>query len=197
MTNPLPSDPYLALSAALQRWAELPQPQWLVVREGFRRRKAVARELVVFPGSQSHDLLFVSRGLLRFFYLDEGGRETNKAFVAENEFAAPLASAVLQQPVYYGVEALEETEYLSMPLGEFRALYHRHPVFERLGRCLAEMLLVRKERRMRSMLEQTATERYRTFLAENPLLAERIPQYHLASYLGITEVSLSRLKKAL
>ena len=79
---------------------------------------------------------------------------------------------------------------------EFTELYSHDLVYERLGRKLAEQLLVRKELRMRSMLEQSASERYLEFVKKYPDLVDRIPQYHLASYLGITEVSLSRLKNS-
>jgi len=102
---------------------------------------------------------------------------------------------MLNLPVYYGIQALEPTTYLVAPLEQFTALYTVDPLFERIGRKLAELLLIRKELRMRSMLEQTATERYLDFIQKNPSLAERIPQYQLAAYLGISEVSLSRLKK--
>ena len=70
-------------------------------------------------------------------------------------------------------------------------------MFERLGRKLIESLLVRKELRTRSLLQQSAKERYLSFLETYPHLVARIPQYQLASYLGITEVSLSRLKNSM
>ena len=146
------------------------------------------------PGDETHELLFCCQGVLRFYYLSADGKETNKAFIAENEFAGPLASTMLGLPVYYGIQALEQTDYLVAPLSQFTALYSANPLFERIGRKLAELLLMRKELRMRSMLEQTATERYLDFKAKNPSLINRIPQYQLASYLGISEVSLSRLK---
>ncbi len=185
------------LRSAFSHWADLSDSQWERLSSVFSARRTAAREFVSQPGDNAHNLYFVVSGLLRFFYISPDGKETNKAFVAENEFAGPLASAALGLPLYFGIQALENTEMLVAPLADFSALYGADPLFERLGRRLAEQQLVRKELRMRSMLEKNARERYLDFVSLNPLLAERIPQYHLASYLGITEVSLSRLKRGI
>lgn len=80
-------------------------------------------------------------------------------------------------------------------MSDFVALFEQHPIFDRLGRKLAEWLLIRKELRARSLLQQQAKERYLDFEEQYPDLVKRVPQYHIASYLGITEVSLSRLKR--
>ncbi len=185
------------LRDGFSQWAALPKPQWQQLATIFRVRHAAQREFVTQPGDDKHELIFVCQGLLRFYYLSADGKETNKAFIAENEFAGPLASAMLGLPLYFGIQALEGTTMLVAPFSDFTALYDQHPLFERLGRKLAEQLLVRKELRMRSMLEKSAHERYLEFLNTNPQLVHRIPQYHLASYLGITEVSLSRIKNSM
>lgn len=189
-------DLFKALRTATEKWTALDEAQWARLADIFVVRQVAARAYVSLPGDAAHELLFVCQGLLRFYYVSEDGKESNKAFIAENEFAGPLASAMLNLPIYYGIQALEPTTVLVAPFTQFTALYQENPVFERLGRRLAELLLVRKELRTRSMLEQSAMERYHDFVQANPELLHRVPQYHLASYLGITEVSLSRLKNA-
>jgi len=74
-------------------------------------------------------------------------------------------------------------------------LYDRHPVWERIGRIKAERLAIQKEFREKEFLLDTAETRYRRFLKEFPDLTDRIPQYYIASYLGITDVALSRIRK--
>lgn len=193
--QPQSNSAYLTqLRTTLEQWTILSEEAWAQLTAVFTLKTAAPKTNIAFPGDTAHELIFVCQGLLRFYYLSENGKETNKAFVVENEFAGPLASAALNLPLYFGIEALEETTMLVAPFSQFQLLYEQHPAFERIGRKLAELLLIRKEVRMRSMLEQTATERYLDFIQNQPTLAERIPQYHLASYLGITEVSLSRLK---
>lgn len=183
------------MRVALSTWVELTELQWQTLAAIFRVRKVEARQHLLQPGSKEHELLFVYQGLLRFYYPAEDGSESNKAFVAENAFAGALAASALNLPVIYGVEALEDTTLLAAKIDDFTTLFDEHPVFDRLGRKLTELLLVRKELRTRSFLQQDATARYLDFIKEHPDLVRRVPQYHVASYLGVTEVSLSRLKK--
>ena len=190
------SDPYLALRQAFSPWADLSDELWSELAAIFRLKSAVDREFVTLPGEDTHELIFVCKGLLRFYYLSADGKETNKAFIAEHQFAGPLASAALGLPIYYGIQALEDTTMLIAPFRAFTALYDKDSRFERIGRKFAELLLIRKEKRTRSLLQQNASERYHDLLHSHPDLIQRIPQYHLASYLGITEVSLSRLKNS-
>ena len=156
-----------------------------------------AGEHLHYPGDSEHKLIFVSSGLLRFYYPSEDGKESNKAFLTEGAFGGALAAASLGLPLIYGVEALEETALLAADLSDLCALYDEHPVFDRFGRKLAERLLTRKELRMRALLQQSAKERYLELRQAQPDLVRRVPQYHLASYLGVTEASLSRLKRDL
>lgn len=188
---------YQQLRQAFSAWGRLTDAQWEPLAEIFRGRTAVPKQFVTLPGSEKHELIFVCDGLLRFYYVGEDGKETNKAFLAEGEFGGPLASAMMGLPLYFGIQALEPTSMLVASFEAFTALFPRHQVYERLGRKLAESLLMRKELRMRSLLENNAKERYLRFCQKNPHLVERVPQYHLASYLGIAEVSLSRLKNSL
>lgn len=184
------------LRATLIDWVALSDSEFETLARLFHHRSVERNTQVVLPGTAAHELLFVCRGLLRFYYVGSDGIESNKAFVAENEFAAPLAAFHLDLPVTYGVQALEPTTFLAADYAEFVALFDAAPAFDRLGRKLAEYLLVRKEQRTRSFLQQDAGERYRDFLRQHPALAARVPQYHIASYLGISEVSLSRLKRS-
>lgn len=189
--------PYSQLRAAVEQWVDLTETQWQRLAMIFQPREIQEQMYLLQPGDYVHELLFVCTGLLRFYYLAEDGTETNKAFIAENTFAGPLAAAVLKLPVIYGIQALEPTSLLVARYADFVALFDEEPVFDRLGRKLAEWLLVHKELRTRSLLQDQATARYVAFKEQFPELVERVPQYHIAAYLGITEVSLSRLKRGL
>lgn len=188
---------YRKMQTVVARWVNLEVPEWNVLASLFSIRKVEARAHVLLPGSNVHELLFVCEGLLRFYYPAADGATSNKAFIAEDTFAGPLAASSLGFPVLYGVQALEPTTLLVASFAEFVALFEQHPAFDRLGRKLAESLLIHKEIRARSLLQQRARERYLDFIEHHPDLVQRIPQYHIASYLGITDVSLSRLRRAL
>ncbi|MEL7362943.1 MAG: Crp/Fnr family transcriptional regulator [Bacteroidota bacterium] len=183
------------MRAALADWVALSEAQFATLASIFEERQAAKGDRLLQPGDRRHEILFVVDGLLRFYYGGEDGAESNKAFVAEDTFAGALASARLDLPVLYGIEALEPTTYLAADCAAFTALYEADPVFDRLGRCFAELLLVRKERRTRSFLQHDARARYDAFRAAHPDLLQRVPQYHIASYLGVSEVHLSRLRR--
>lgn len=186
-----------SLTDAARAWAPLSDLEAGVLEDAFARREVARGDAVALPGSSDHHVLFVERGLLRFYYPADDGRESNKAFVAEGEFAGALAAAGLGVPILYGVDALEDATVRAASVRAFRDLFDVAPGFERLGRRLAEHILMRKERRARSLLLQSATQRYVAFLEAEPDLAQRVPQYHVASYLGVTDVHLSRVRREL
>lgn len=186
---------FAQMQRAVGAWVTPTERQWEGLSGIFRVEKVEAGEYLLQPGDNQHELLFVCEGLLRFYYPAEDGTESNKAFVAENAFAGALAASALNLPVIYGVEALEPSTLLVTSIAEFTELYDEHPVFDRLGRKLTELLLMRKELRTRSFMQQSAKERYVEFCSKHPDLLARVPQYHVASYLGVTEVSLSRVKR--
>ena len=185
------------MQRVVSNWVSLSDAQFERLFSIFQPKKAQAQSSLLLPGDRVHELIFVVSGLLRFYYLDENGAESNKAFVAENEFAGPLASAALDLPVIYGIQTLETSTLLIARYSDFSSLFDEHPAYDRLGRKFAELLLVRKELRMRSLLQKKAADRYVEFCEQYPDLLQRVPQYHIASYLGITEVSLSRLRRSM
>ena len=182
---------------AARRWAPLSDAEADRLVAAFEPRTAAAGQPVALPGADTHDILFVTDGLLRFYYPADGGRESNKAFVAEGEFAGALAAGGLGVPLMYGIEALEGTRYLAVGFDRWTDLVESSPAFERLGRKLAEHLLMRKERTARSLRLQSAAERYAALVEARPDLVQRVPQYHLASFLGMTDVHLSRVRRGL
>ena len=119
----------------------------------------------------------------------------NKAFAKESDFAGSISGIVSGAPSRFYIQALEDTDVLVLPTALIKEGYDRHPSWERLGRRLAERIALQKELREAAFLLDSAETRYHQFLQEFPDISNRIPQYHIASYLGITEVSLSRIRK--
>ena len=185
------------LKTALAAWVDLDDDQWHRLVGLFEVRTAREQEHLLLPGDRIYELFFVCEGLLRFYYLADNGTESNKAFIAEDQFAGPLAASALDLPVIYGVQTLEPTTLLAARYADFVTLFEEHPVFDRLGRKLMEWMVVQKELRERVALHQTARERYLAFVQQYPQFAQRVPQYHIASYLGMTAESLSRLRRKL
>jgi CRP-like cAMP-binding protein len=101
----------------------------------------------------------------------------------------------LQEPCSFFIQALERTDTIVLPNRLLNELYDRHVCWERFGRKMAEHLVIIKEAREKELLLDSLEVRYQRFLKEFPSLVDRIPQYHIASYLGVTDVALSRLRQ--
>lgn len=194
---PHASNPHERMRAAAARLVELSESQWHEFSSRFDVRAFARHATVLLPGSVDHQFFFIAEGLLRVYTLGDDGREASKGFIGANAFGGPLAAFMLGMPSLYGVEALEDTTILAARYGDLFALYDRHPVFDRFGRKCMEALVVHKELRERIALHETARERYAAFVKHFPDLADRVPGYHVASYLGMTPESLSRIRTAL
>lgn len=188
---------YQQMRAAVERWVEMPASQWNEFAALFRVETFGRQDPVLLPGSMDYTFFFVAEGLLRVYTVAGNSKECNKGFIADNIFAGPLAAFMLGLPSLYGIEALEPTTLLTARYSDLIALYDRHPVFDRFGRTFMEWMVIQKELRERITLHQTAKERYLAFMEQYPQFAQRVPQYHIASYLGITPESLSRLRRTL
>lgn len=143
----------------------------------------------------SKEIYFIIDGIVHSFYLTTEGKEFIKHFALKNDVVGSFSSLVLKTPCRFSVQALEKTEVFALPLAIVNAGYQRHPAWERIDRKHAERIAVKKELRECDFLIDSPEVGYRQFLSEYPGLVDRIPQYHIASYLGITDVALSRIRK--
>ncbi len=145
-------------------------------------------------GEMGDRLAFVRQGLLRSYYISPKGEEYNKHFFVAGSFLAPLTSLVTKQPSPVYIGALEGSDILVASYSDLESLYSEYLELNILGRKLVEYAWIGKERRETQLIMLSATERYHAFLEEFPGLDQRIPQYQVAFYLGITPVQLSRIR---
>jgi CRP-like cAMP-binding protein len=179
----------------IESQVSLPDAEWDYAVSLLAERTFKKEEYLVRTGEIAHNFYFLVTGLVRFYYSTEGGKEFNKHFAMENGFAGSFQSLVLGEPCGFFLQTMERTGTIILPNSQLRELYRRHPCWERLGRRNAENLVLVKEAREKEFLLDSLEVRYRRFLKEFPGLADRIPQYHIASYLGVTDVALSRLRR--
>ena len=160
----------------------------------FSARRLNQGEYFVHAGVVSNELGFLNAGLLRFFYRTPDGKEFNKSFVSENQFVSAYSSFLTDSKPRYSIQALEDCFMLVADLKPVISLFETSQRWERLGRVFAEQLYVKKEIREAEFLLDDAKTRYRSFQRNFGALEYRLPQYHIASYLGITPVALSRIR---
>ncbi len=163
-----------------------------------KRREFQKGELFVREGAICNHLLFIQRGLFRYFILHEG-RDVTKDFAvdSQNSFCTSYTSFMLQKPSAIWIEALEPSEVLIWERPDVFPLFEEHPQWLLFLKKMIDRLFFRKERKEIELLKCSAEERYRHFITDFPGLSQRVPQYHIASYLGIAPESLSRIRAKL
>jgi CRP-like cAMP-binding protein len=153
-----------------------------------------AGDILFSAGDFLEDLYFVASGLVRYYYLTPDGREFNKSFVSNGGVVTCLSSFLEARPAPFFTEALEPTVLIALPMEKVRDMKSSEIVLERLINGFIAKLALQKEKREASFLLEDAAGRYEAFLKDFADLAPRLPQYHIASYLGITAVALSRIR---
>lgn len=185
------------LRTCLQSIAPLSEEAWRAAEASFSYKNYSVGELVIAAGEVVTELHFLTSGLARYYYLDVKGREFNKSFSVTGQVLSSMLSLVTGEPTRFSVQALESSQCLSLRYKEFLKLADSYRDWDCIRLYLLEQLVLKKERREEDLLISSATERYLRFLEEFAHVASRIPNYHIASYLGITEVALSRIRKRL
>lgn len=137
---------------------------------------------------------FVEKGLLRSFIIDEKGTEHILQFSLEGWWAADLSSFLTGEPSKYNIEALEDCELLLMTKPAWDLLLEKIPAFERYFRILIEKNLIVTQRRLIASFSDTAEEKYYKLIQNFPHILQRVPQHMIASYLGVTRETLSRVR---
>ncbi|WP_046246362.1 Crp/Fnr family transcriptional regulator [Hymenobacter terrenus] len=165
------------------------------VAAALRPRHLRRRQFAVQAGEVCQYESFVVRGCLRAFYTDVNGFEHNVLFAIEDWWIADLASYLTQTPATLDVEALEDCELLQLDRAALEALYEQVPKLERYFRLMLQNAFVAQQQRALQSISLPAEARYRQFRAKYPQLEQRLPQRHVASYLGITPEFLSKVRK--
>lgn len=142
-------------------------------------------------------LAFVEKGVLRSYTIDEAGVEHILQFALEGYWITDMYSFLAQEPAGYNIDAVEDAELLLISHKAIEELYERVPKFERYFRILGQNNILSLHRRLLGSLSYTAEEKYLQLLQNFPDIVSRVPQHMIASFLGITRETLSRIRKQL
>lgn len=182
------------LQAYVSQFVTLSELEWAAITPLFQPVRVAKDEFLVRHGEVCRQLYFGSRGLLRHYYLHEG-RDTTRYFAPENQFATALSSFLTGQPSIEQVQALEETALLRIGYDQWQHLMRTVPAWRELPGRLLEAAYVADTRRLESFICQTGQQRYEALLRHQANLVQRVPQYHLATYLGLQPETLSRIRR--
>ena len=137
---------------------------------------------------------FVLSGCLRSFYIDHAGQEHIVMFAVENWWTADLGSFIAQQPADLNVQCLEDSELVQIHYNDLQNLYLEIPKLERFFRIIVQKAFVAAQKRIVNNFSMEAIGRYLQFRDQYPGIEQRVPQYMVASFLGITKEFLSKIR---
>ena len=140
-------------------------------------------------------IAFINKGTLRTFYISDKAEETTSCFCTENSLTTSYKSFILQQPSNLSIQALEDTELLIIDYEHLQKLYSTSIVWQNIGRAVAEKEYIVMEQYASVLNNETAKEKYLRLLKEQPTVLQKANVEDIASYLGITRRTLSRIRQ--
>jgi CRP-like cAMP-binding protein len=180
--------------ANVSRFVTLSDEEKKIFLSILQPKKLRKRQYLVQAGELCRYECFVSKGCLRQYYIDDSGQEHVIMFAIEDWWISDMYSLVTGNPSLTNVEAIEDSELLLIERGDFEKLLAEVPLFERHFRIMLQRAFIAHQRRLIENMSLPADKRYCNFLDRFPQLEQRLPQKLIASYLGITPESLSRIR---
>jgi CRP-like cAMP-binding protein len=183
------------ISPWLERWSlsglDISEP-WLA---SMSLRAFDSEEHLVRCGEHSDALYLLDSGLVRLYYITPDGKERNKAFYRSGQITGAVSAAMTGSAAPFSIQCLEPVAAICCSFNALSRAADQQPGIARLNRELLSEAFIRNEQREAMLLTCNAEQRYQWLLDNEADLIQRLPQFHIASYLGIDAVSLSRLKK--
>lgn len=190
-------DAYSPLRRQVEYFSAITDIDWNLLLPHLQEKALAKNELLIKEGKRASELGFVTKGMFRQYYTKDG-EEKMTYFFFENSFTGAYISCITGKPSLITIEALSDASYISFPYRVLLDLYEKSSAWQKFGRVLAEYLTIGLEERMVTLLLQSPEERYIDLLSGNKKkIMERIPQHYIANYLGITPVSMSRIRNRL
>lgn len=159
--------------------------------KNFKRNEILSR-----PNTIPDEIYFINKGIIRVLITDNEGTEHTIHFALENQFIADYSNFILKSSSIYSLQTLEETQVVVLPRSTIKWGYLNLKEGQKIGRLIAEYYFIYQDDRIKNSYVRTPKQRYDSISDVFPNIHNRVPQHMIASYLGITPIHLSRLKKS-
>lgn len=187
-------DDFSAIVKYVKRQIQLTPEEETFYVSLLRIKKVKKKQFIVQPDFVCNHRTYVVKGALRSYLIDAGGQDHTVAFGIDDWWISDFNSFFFRQPATLFVEALEASTLIQISYDDEQLLLNTFPKFEKFYRILAQNGYANLQKRILADISLDATERYENFLQKYPLVAARVPQYALASYLGISHELLSKIR---
>ena len=186
----------------MQKYISLNSTDWDIIKSKLKIEYLKKGEIIHNIGDVSSKIMFVNSGLARTYILDENGKDNtwaihfnDKNSYITNLFIGDYESFINQTQSQLAIDALEDCEVVVLKYEDLEFLYDNTKMGDRFGRLINQEAYTYLHNSIIIRQTKTAKERFENFISETPYLLEKVPQYHIATFLGITPQHLSRLKK--
>jgi CRP-like cAMP-binding protein len=163
------------------------------IKSMFNREEFAAKSLLVKEGAMAKKIFYIDQGCCRAWFNNDG-KEVTYQFLFEGNFASAFETIVAGERSWYSIETLEPTVAYSLPIEEFKHRMEQHPHIKDFFYKYVEKRLLFYQKLFVSHIKDNPEQRYRELLLKFPEIILRVPQHYIASFLGITSVSLSRIR---
>jgi CRP-like cAMP-binding protein len=168
--------------------------EWEAFRGILSPRRIRKKELILKQGQVCTFIAFVTEGFLREYnFLHD--KDVTVDFISPSHFVTDYPSFLLQSPSLQYIEALTDVECLVFKRDDIHRLYDQYKTWERFGRLIAERIFCNAEARRKNIISKSAEDLYHDFVREYPHVVQHVPQYYIASYLGLSPEHLSRIRR--
>lgn len=185
---------YPQLQAFIRQYVTFTPEEWQHAAPMFRPVHLPKGEYFIDYGQVARHIAFTQAGYLRVYYVTQG-REITRDITPLHSFATALPSYVKQTPSVEIISAATDCDLLLIAKKDLDTLYHTNPKWLELGRRVVEEMFVQAQMRLYAFITQSAEVRYRDLMTTYPDILREVPLQFVASYLGITQQSLSRLRR--
>lgn len=175
-------------------YIELSDEEWKHCSTMFKVDRIHKKEILLDQGAVCKNIYFVLDGLLRIYFVDQNGVEKTFHFSTEQTFATDYESFLKSIPSSFYIQAMEDTTVIIITKDILQDVYKTIGQGQKLGRLIAEDYFFMINDKIKALYTQSPLERYNTMNAKFPKILQRVSQHHIASYLNISSVHLSRLK---
>lgn len=181
------------LSHFLSQYAQIPEPVLLEFTASFKEKKIAKNSFLLKEGHVCRNFAYVKSGCLRLYYTGEK-QEVSVWFAFSNNSAIEISSYLSNESSAYAIQAIEDSMVLYLPKEALESLCAKHPALQEMMRRYWEVAVLSLINRFTSLQKDSAEKRYRQLMLQ-PDYLQKIPQKYLASFIGVTPTSLSRIRR--